>query len=484
MLLTAKYVIPVTSSYIEDGAVLVHGEEIEDIGPASYLKERYPNEEVKDFGLSALMPGFVDTHTHLGYAALRGMFDDLPYAEWKREVLKRELFFSEQDWADSARLGALEAVASGVTTVADITASEGTFNAVQEIGLRAVIYREVATMHGDHVDKVVQDGLEDIERMRKHADQSRVSFGIAPGPVYACHPKIFQVVAKCATEEKLPVAMHLAGSQEETDFVRYGSSPFSIHASQVERASGQKLETRGFLPWLPAGTSPVRYVYNWDILSAPQVLAVHCVHVDSEDIRILRDNDVAVAYCPRVNAKLGMGMAPVMEMREAGLRMGLGTDSPCATETTDMIDEMRFGLMLNRAVNSNRKRHITSNAALRMATVEGARALSLDTLIGSLEPGKKADIIAVDLHNSHQNPTSNPQSAVIYSANQDNVAMTMVGGKVLYENFTHVSGVDRDGAVDRARKLRAVVRESVSDEGKIEAALNKASQEYYERYSR
>lgn len=484
MLLTAKYVVPVTSSHIEDGAVLVHGNEIADIGPADVLLEKYSNEKVKDLGMSALMPGFVDLHTHLRYTALRGMFEDLPYAEWKREVLRREPLFSKEDWADSAHLGALETVASGITTVADIDPTDCDFDAIQEIGLRAVIYREVMTVHADHIDQVVAEGAESIQKMRAKADKTRISFGIAPGPVYACHPKLFQAVSEFAQKENLPVSLHVAGSQEETDFVRYGSSPFSIKESEAQRVREHLKETDSILPWLPAGTSPVRYVYNWDLFDAPDVLAVHCVHLDEDDLGILRDNDVAVAYCPRINAKLGMGLAPVMDMRMVGLRVGLGTDSPAAVDTTDMIDELRFGLMVNRAVNRDRKKILTSNGALRMATIEGARALHLDRWIGSLEVGKKADIIAVDLHNSHQNPTSNPESAVIYTANQDNVKMTMVGGRILYDDFKHVSGVDRDGIVERSRVLRKRVRSEFADAQMREDAVNQAEEEDRDRYSR
>ena len=484
MLLTAKYVIPVTSSYIEDGGIVVRGSDIVDIGHADYLREKYPDEEVHDYGLAALQPGFVDLHTHLGYTALRGMFDDLPYAEWKREVLRREPFFSQEDWENSARLGALEAVASGITTIADITTSGCAFTAAQESGLRAVIYREVTTVHADHVDAVIQKGAEDLERMRAQADMSRISFGIAPGPIYACHPKLFQAVADYATEQGIPVALHLAGSQEEADFVRYGSSPFSIHASEREMLHQRVSESGEVLPWMPTGTSSTRYVVNWGILDAPDVLAIHCVHVDERDIDILREKDVAVAYCPRINAKLGMGMAPVVELRRAGLRIGLGTDSPAAIDTTDMIDEMRFGLMMNRALNSDTKRHLTSDGALRMATIEGARALHLDEWIGSLEPGKKADIIAIDLHNSHQNPTTNPQSAIIYTANQDNVKMTMVGGRILYDNFVHVSGVDRDGIVEHAKALRVRIRSEVSDGTLRDELMSKVGEDERERYNR
>ena len=156
MLFTAKYVIPITSSYIEDGAVLVRDDKIADVGPAALLRERYPQEEVRDMGLSALMPGFVDVHTHLGYTVLRGMFGDLPYAEWKRRVLHVEPFLSIDDWVDSARIGALETVASGITTIADISMSGITRIPAKEIGLRARVYHEVMTVRKEHAEDVVR----------------------------------------------------------------------------------------------------------------------------------------------------------------------------------------------------------------------------------------------------------------------------------------------------------------------------------------
>lgn len=480
MLFTAKYVIPVTSPYIEDGAVLVRGDAIEDVGPAEFLKAKYPEEEVRDFGRAALMPGFVDVHTHLGYTVLRGLFDDLPYAEWKREVLRREPLFEADDWKASARLGALEAVASGVTTIADITSTGCSVTAADEIGLRARIYDEVLTTRKEHAEAVVSSGIADIARWREEHPSNRLSFGLAPGPIYACHPKVFQELAAYANETGTPLAMHLAGSNEEADFIRYGSSPFAVHTSEYEH----HLLSRAFPPWLPAGVSPVKYIVNWDILDVPEMLAVHCVHVDDEDIQILKSRDVAVAYCPRINAKLSMGFAPLIKFLGAGLRVGIGTDSPAAVDTIDVIDEIKTGLMITRATSPSRKIRLESARMLRMATIDAARCLRMEDSIGSLEPGKKADIIAVDLHNSHQNPTSNPESAVIYTANQDNVMMTMVDGKILYDDFVHVSGVDRDAIVRDARELRGRISHRVDDAELIEELKKRVDEDRRERFER
>ena len=480
MLLTAKYVIPITEPYIEDGAVLVSGDKIADVGTADDLKTKYPNEEVRDFGLSALMPGFVDLHTHLGFSVMRGMFGDLPYAQWKRAVLHTEPFMSREDWIDSARVGALEAVASGITTVADISASGISIIPVHEMGLRARVYYEVLTTQKEHAHDVVAEGAKKINEWQEEYGSDLLDFGMAPGPVYACHPQVFQEIADYATENDVPVAMHLAGSQEEEDFIRYGSSPFGVHVSEHEQG---KLAAQ-YPPWLPAGTSPVNYVANWGILDVPNILAIHCVHVDDDDIQILKDKDVKVGYCPRINAKLGMGSMPLEKFWQAGLTIGLGTDSPAAVDTTDMIDEMRIGLMITRATSSERFVQASSANALRMATIGSARALGIDDKVGSLEPGKQADIIAVDLHNSHQNPTSDPESAVIYTANQDNVKMTMVNGRILYDDFVHVSGVDRDAIVEKVRVLRKRIREEAADDGRRRDLVEHATQDERDRFNR
>ena len=147
MLLTSRYVIPITAPFIEDGAILVRDNEIKDLGTAEELCRKYPNEELKDYGLAALMPGFIDTHTHLSYAAMRGLFEDMPYVDWKRSVLHCEPLMEQQDWINSARLGALELLASGITTTADIARTPASKIAICESGLRGVVYREVSTMH-------------------------------------------------------------------------------------------------------------------------------------------------------------------------------------------------------------------------------------------------------------------------------------------------------------------------------------------------
>lgn len=447
MLLTARYVLPIAAPHIEHGAVLVRGDSIVEIGEADRLKQLHPDEPVTDFGLAALMPGFIDAHTHLEYTAMRGLVDDVPYSRWKLQLLQKERLFSEQDWEDSAQLGALEALQSGITTIADITASGASFRAAVMSGLRGVIYREVATMEKPKVAEVMRRATEDIESWRSAADAERIVVGIAPHAPYSCHPELFRAVAGFAADGT-PVAMHLAGSREEYQFVKYGSSMLATEVRDT-------FDSHAPL-WLPTGVSPVRYVLQWDILDAPNVLAVHCTQIDDADIEVLASRDVAVAHCPRCNAKLGMGTAPLAKLFAAGVRVGLGTDSPAASNSMDEFEEMRIGLLVQRALLGE-ERFVPARQFVKMATLDSARALGIEERVGSLEPGKQADIIAVDLSESHQVPTHYPYSTLVHTANQENVLWTMVAGEVLYQRHSW-SRLDPERLYRRAEELRMKLR--------------------------
>ncbi len=481
MILTSRYVVPVTSQFIEDGAILVQGSKIKEIGKFEDLCKKYPEEEVKNYGLSVLMPGFVNVHTHLCYTAMRGLFEDMPYVDWKRSVLHCEPLMKEQDWINSARLGALELLAGGITTIADIGRTQAGKIAVDESGLRGVIYHEVSTMHAQRAPQAVENGLNEVSKWKESSDKNRVKFGLAAGHVYACHPKVYKEIVNQIGSDDLPVAMHIAGNQAEADFIRYGSSPFSVHATEISQGLNLELP-----PWLPAGTTPVRYIYNWGFLDLRNVLLIHAIHVDEKDIDVLqrKKDNISIAFCPRINAKLGMGLAPIEEYISRGINVGLGSDSPAAIDTVDMIGEMRTGIMLLRAFGGKGKNYMKSEKMLRMATIDAAKALHMDDEIGSLEVGKKADIIAIDLHNSHQNPTSDPAASVIHTANQDNVKMTMINGKILYENFVHKSGLDRDGIVDAAHSLRKRLRVQMNDTELIKEIVKKRVQDISDRYKR
>ncbi len=450
MLICAQYILPVTSEPLRNGAILVRDGVIRDIGDVDMLRLRYPEEEVLDYGVSAVMPGLIDLHTRMENSVMRGLLSDVPYATWLMALAEKASAMEMADWFDSAILGGLDALSSGITTVADITATGAACTAAQKLGLRAVIYREVGAMDKNRVDYAVHSAQKDILHWREEVDSSRVTIGVAPAPVFTNHPSVFARVSDLARKEGLPVAMRLAGSREEFNFVMYGSSPFAVHTMDAKRGYVE------IPPWLPTGVTPVRYALNWGAFDAPNVMVVHAVHVTDEDVKKLREHNVSVCVCPRANSQLGMGVAPLDEFLRAGLRVGLGTDSPAATDTTDMLTEMRLGMLLQRSVNT--RRFLDTSTILELATIGGARALGLEDKIGSLEIGKRADIIAVDLSSSHQAPTGNPVSAVVNTTTAADVLLTMVDGRILYEkNKWHVD-VEVAKNIARVIEIRSKLR--------------------------
>jgi 5-methylthioadenosine/S-adenosylhomocysteine deaminase len=306
-------------------------------------------------------------------------------------------------------------------------------------------------MDRHEVDAVLEAAFTDIEAWRGASDPGIIHIGIAPRALYTCHPLVFERVAAYAADGT-PLAVHLAGSREEYEFIRYGSSPFSVHSTEQERGYGIDMP-----PWLATGVSPVRYILNWGVFQAPNVLAIHCVQVNDADIEKLAEYDIAVAVCTRCNAQLAMGVAPLTKFLKAGIRVGLGTDSPAATDATDPIAEMRLGMLLQRALGT-RSNFLTAAQMIHLATLGAAEALRLDDEVGSLEVGKKADIIALDLSNSNQAPTHDPNSAIVHTASQETVLMTMVDGAILYDG-AHRHTVDVERVFARAEEMRLKLRQ-------------------------
>jgi 5-methylthioadenosine/S-adenosylhomocysteine deaminase len=301
------------------------------------------------------------------------------------------------------------------------------------------------------VGRVLADGMDDISRWEREVDSGRLAIGLAPHGPYTCHPRLFQAVAEAIGDSDRHVAIHLAGSRDEYDFVKYGSSPL---AQDFRLQSGWENE-----PWMPTGVSPVRYVYQWGVLDLPNVLAVHCVHVDAEDIDVLQHTDVAVAHCPRCNAKLGMGTAPLGEFIAHGLRVGLGTDSPASNSTIDFFEEMRVGLLIQRSLRGE-QRFFTSRTFIDMATLGAARALKLDHLVGTLEPGKRADVIVVSMASARQTPMYDPISHLVYVTRGDDVRTTVVNGKILMRDRKVLTLNEADVLAEArafAEKVRAAV---------------------------
>lgn len=446
MLLKAKWVIPIEGQPIEDGAVLVSGSKIKEVGTSKELEKKYPKEQVEDFGLSALLPGLVDLHTHLEFSVFRGLSDDLGFAEWKIDQAKRLKKLNVSDWQLSAQLGVVETIKGGITTVADITNSGSSIKPAIDAGLRGYIFNEVTGLEHKNINKKLDAVKKTIEDWRKQTEGTLLNIGIAPHSPYTVSPPLLKAVSLYAKEQKMPLSIHLAGSKDEYQFVKYGSGPLAVEYKQ--------LAGWGDILWQPTGVSPVKYVEQWEVLEAGRVMAVHCIQVDDYDLDILQKYGVNIVYSPRFGAKMGMGIAPINEFIDRKMLVGLGTDSPASNNTLDIFEEMRIGLLLQRA-NSETTKNFSAEYFLKMATLDGAAILGMEKEIGSLKAGKKADIIAVDLSQSHSIPTRDPYSAIVYTVNQPNVIFSMINGKTIYDSNKEESDTKLFSTVDKIRtKLR------------------------------
>ncbi len=418
----ADWVLPVATPFLQRGAVAVDGRSIVAVGGVDELRAAYPGAQLVDFGQAIIMPGFVNAHCHVEYTAFRGIMDDEEFGDWILQLVDVKASLTPEEYLCSALLGVLETISSGITTVADVTYTGSSLEAFKRAGLRAIVYQEVFGVDDARLDQTLADMHERLERLREEAP-AQVGVGVAPHATYTVSSRLYQAIARYCQEAGVKLTSHVAESKDEVTFIRSGSGKFA-HDFR-EKMGWERMLVQ------PYGVSPIKYLQQWDVFG-PDFLAVHCVQASLEDIRILRQKGAAVAHCPKSNAKTGCGVAPLRDLVHEGVRVGLGTDSPASSNIMDMFDEMRTALFLHRAV----ERDVTAldaEQAVRMATLGGAEALGLADEVGSLEPGKLADLIAVNVGKSHFVPIDNPYSALVYGANQDDVFFTCVDGRVLYD---------------------------------------------------
>ena len=447
MIYEAEWVLPITSPAIRQGAVLVDAGSIVDFGLAAAVRERHPEQPVTAFHDAILLPGFVNAHVHLDYSVFRGLFDDCDFGDWMLRFMVAKRRLDSSDYAASALLGAMECAGSGITSIADtVFDGEATMWAANRFGLRAFTFVEAFGMDDAKIDRVVKHAAERIERLKELAGPL-AKVGLSPHAPYTVSGRLYRALAEYAREHGYKVATHLAESQAEVTFIRDGSGVLAHDFRELVGWDDLQLT--------PTGTSPIKYLGQWDALDE-NVIAIHCVQASPSDVEVLKRYDVAVAHCPKSNAKLGCGIAPVGEFLAAGLRVGIGTDSLASNNILDMFDEMRMTIFLHRASQGSAV-CMSAGQALEMATLGGARVLGSEKIVGSIETGKRADLVAVDMEYSHFSPIDDPVSALVYGANQEDVFFSMIDGKVVYDKKVFPT-IDVERISHDADRVRAKLR--------------------------
>jgi cytosine/adenosine deaminase-related metal-dependent hydrolase len=416
----ADWVLPITAKPIEKGAIVIEGEKIIFVGTQSEIDRQLlqSSAEVVDFGCAAILPGFVNTHTHLELTLMRGFLEDLAFREWilKLTTTKYERL-SNEDLAASALCGAAEAIRAGVTCLADTGDSRAPFDALIKSGLRGVAFRETFGPNAADAGKSLAELKAKVEEMR--ADQTILAqVGVSPHAPYTVSGELFRRVIEYAASERLDVCIHTAESEAEEQLLLTGAGDFAA-----------RLAARG-IEWNAPLTSTIKYFAALGVLDVSPLL-IHCVRVDDQDLELLGKYKTRVAHCPKSNAKLGHGIAPLEKMLKAKVNVGLGTDSVASNNRLDLMGEAQFCALLHRAASQS-FREPAAERLLQMMTFGGARALRLEQQIGSLEAGKQADLIAIDLSGIHNQPLHDVAAAIIFSASANDIFFTMVAGRVLF----------------------------------------------------
>lgn len=386
-----------------DHSVVVRGATIEAVLPRAEAERQFPTAAVVALPGQVLIPGLVNTHTHAAKTLLRGYADDLPLLEW----LEQRIWPAEARWvddgfvADGTRFACWEMLTGGTTAFNDMyfypsaAAREGV-----RAGMRVtagVLYLEVATGYASSEREYLERGLAAVEEWRGH---ERAQFMLAPHSTYATSVDSWENAAALCETQGIGIHTHLNETWGEVE----------RHISHHRIPS-------------------VQWLADHQVLS-PNFLAAHAVHMTKHDIALAAEYGVTVSHCPSSNLKLASGFAKVQQMLDAGITVGIGTDGTASNNRLDMFQEMRTTALLGKGVARDGAA-LDAHTVLTMATLNGATALGLDHLIGSIEPGKQADLVSVDLTDATSVPMYDVASHLVYVCGRNDVANVWVGGDLV-----------------------------------------------------
>lgn len=422
-ILTAEYVVPISSDPIRSGAVAIYGDKIAAVGTRDDVIAQFPNASIEDFGEAAILPGFVNCHSHLELTAMRGALDDVEhdFRSWLLKINELRAGLSDEDIVNWAIAGAREGAAAGVTCFGDI----GRFGhagvaALKEVGLRGIVHQETEfSPDNSTADDDFKKLAEKFEKLHGESTDL-VKVGLSPHSPYTVGSRLFELIAQYSIINRVPLTIHAAESADEDALMLRGEGFFAEFAS------------RAGLEWNSPHCTPIEYLERLGVLSTRPLLA-HCVTVSDSDIKRIKSNGAKIAHCPKSNAKFGHGYAPFEKFLDAGIAVGIGSDSVASNNMCDMLEESRFAALAARN-RLGSTRFVSAREVLMAATLGGAKALGLDHLIGTLETGKQADIAVVSLNHHAQQPVSGIYAALVFSSSGRDVVRTIVSGNPIRDS--------------------------------------------------
>lgn len=390
----------------------------------------YSAKEVIDAAGCIIMPGLVNTHTHLPMVCFRGMADDLPLMDWlQHHIFPAEARFVNKEMVyDGALLAMAEMILSGTTTFCDGYFFEGKIGqAALKAGMRAVIAQGFIDILSDNGGPAKNTALAERFFNNWHNASPLVTTAFFCHAPYSCSPETITTIKEAARNARIPFLMHLLEHKDESEII-------------VKRY----------------GRKPVQHLLNLGVLDE-QTIAVHCNWMDEEDMAVFADLGVKVSHNPESGMKLASGVAPVPEMLKRGISVGLGTDGSASNNDLDMFREMDTAAKIHKVTTLN-PTVMSAGTVLRMATIGGAQVLGQAHRIGSIEIGKDADIILVDMNKPHLTPLYNCYSHLVYAASGSDVKTSIIGGKIVMKDRQLLT-IDVEEAMESVRRIAAEIKQ-------------------------
>jgi 5-methylthioadenosine/S-adenosylhomocysteine deaminase len=419
-----------------DGSVAVRGDSIVGVGPRQAVEAQYQSGVVIDGHGHLVLPGFINGHTHVPMTLFRGLHDDVTLNDW----LYKYIFPAEAKNVNEefvrwgTRLAAAEQIRAGVTTFADMYYFEDAIaEETKAAGMRGVLGETL-------IDFPAPDNRSEAEMLayterflRRWQGDPLIQAAAAPHSIYTCSKKTLEDAARLARKYHAPILLHLAEMKKEWE--------------DSEKANGM---------------SPVAYLEKIGVLG-PDVVAAHCIFVDQADRQLLSRRGVGCVHNPSSNMMLASGVAPVPDMRAAGIAVGLGTDGPAGSNNDlDLMEEIDLAAKLAK-ISKMDPLALNAKSVVEMATIDGARAIHMDREIGSLEAGKKADLILIDMNKPHAVPMYDIYAQIAYSLKGSDVATVIIGGRVVMQSHLLLT-VDEPAVLEKAREYGKSVKASLGME--------------------
>lgn len=435
-ILLPRWVIPVTEpgQVLEDHGIAIHQGRIVAVAPQAYLQEKYQAAETVTLANHALIPGLVNAHTHAAMNLLKGIADDLPLMQWLEEHIwpAEGQHVSREFVSTGTQLACAEMLRSGTTTFNDMYFyPDAVATAAESVGMRAsvgLIVLDFPTVWAQNAGEYLAKGIEIHDHYRNSA---LISTTLAPHAPYTVSDEPLQKIASYAHELDVPVHIHV----HETAF----------EVAQAEEQNGmrplQRLDKLGLL--------------------GPQMIAVHMTQLTEAEIALCAERNLHIAHCPESNLKLASGFCPTTKLLQAGVNVAIGTDGSASNNDLNMLGEMQTTALLAKGVVGDAQA-IPAWQALEMATLGGARALGLQQDIGSIEPGKAADLTAIDLNAVETQPLYDPISQIVYAAGREQVSDVWVAGRRLLKQG-ELTTLNTSDLLAEAESWRARIQQSASD---------------------